>query len=146
MAGTRQKPTQLPDDAYLRSVEEDNDRLRVRIAELEAEVAKLSATSEFVAMTPVAAFKFTPSEQGIFARLVASGFASNKDLLACASGKGTRAPKMKIVDVYICKIRKKVERFDIVIETLHGRGYKIGPDSMAQIAAVQAGTHRALSG
>lgn len=137
---------QLPEDAYLRALEADNDQLRIRIAELERVVAKLSATSEFVALTPVAEFGFTPSEAAIFGRLAATGFASNDDLLAVCRGKGDAKPKIKIIDVYICKIRKKVERFDIVIETLHGRGYKIGPLGLARIAAIQAGTHLAMAG
>jgi len=146
MAGIRQKPTQLPDDAYLMALEADNDRLRLRIAELEAQVSKLSDEMGVVAMTPVAAFKFTPSESNIFGRLAANGYASNADLLAVACGKSGRKPQIKIVDVYICKIRKKIEPFDIVIETLHGRGYRIGPEGLAKIAAIQSGTEIAQAG
>jgi len=140
------KPQQLPDDAYLRALEADNDRLRLRVADLEAQVAKLSSTPEFTITTPSAEFGFTPSEAGVFARLVATGFASNEDLLAMAKGKGASAPKMKVIDVYICKIRKKVERFDIVIETLHGRGYRIPAESLQKVAKIQAGTQLAAAG
>jgi DNA-binding response OmpR family regulator len=130
----------LPDNAYLDALEADNDRLRLRVAELEKQVTKLSTTSEFMVMTPVAQFGLTPSEAIVFARLAASGFASNDDLLAAVSAGKAKVPDRKIIDVYICKIRNKLERFDIVIETAQGRGYKIGAAGLAKIAAIQAGT------
>jgi Transcriptional regulatory protein, C terminal len=34
----------------------------------------------------------------------------------------------KMVDVMICKLRKKLKKFDIVIETMWGMGYLIPPD------------------
>lgn len=35
-------------------------------------------------------------------------------------------PNIKIVDVYICKIRKKTERIGVRIDTSWGQGYSLG--------------------
>jgi two-component system cell cycle response regulator CtrA len=143
----RTKLSPPPDGAYELVLEADNDRLRLRVAELEREVARLSAKHEIVMLTPVAEFGFTPSEALIFARLAATGFVTNDDLMAVlTAGKTGTAPGRKIIDVYVCKIRKKLDRFDIVIETMHGRGYKIGPDSLAKVAAIQSGTEIVAAG
>lgn len=46
-------------------------------------------------------------------------------------GAKGRRPFNRVVDVYICKIRKKFDAAapngDSHIETVHGRGYKLGP-------------------
>lgn len=46
------------------------------------------------------------------------------------------APEIKIVDVFICKIRKKIERLGIRIDTLWGKGYALAtPMRIAKEAA-----------
>jgi two-component system cell cycle response regulator CtrA len=132
--------------SYVEVLEADNDALRARVAALEAEVAKLSASAEVVVMTPIKAFGLTPTEGKVFARIAATGFATKQDIYATICAGQKTHPEPKVVDVYVHKVRAKVERFDIVIETAHGRGYSIGPDSRAKIAAMQAGTDVAVPG
>lgn len=129
--------------SYLEIIEADNDRLRQRVAELESEVARLSASPEVYMASPSPKFRLTPTEALVFARIVATGFATKRDLLAIVSLGKEKPPEEKIVDVYVCKIRAKLEPFDIVIETAHGRGYKISPENRAIVAAMQAGTQLA---
>jgi two-component system, cell cycle response regulator CtrA len=43
--------------------------------------------------------------------------------------------EVKIVDVFVCKLRKKLEPFGWRIETVWGRGYAIPADQRAAIAA-----------
>lgn len=45
-------------------------------------------------------------------------------------------PEIKIVDVFVCKIRKKLRPFKIDIETRWGRGYALPPESKALINAM----------
>jgi two-component system cell cycle response regulator CtrA len=137
-------PKRRPD--YLEVLEADNEQLRARVSELEARVAKLSSAAEFTVMTPVSKFGLTASEGRIFARIVATGFATKDDLHAAICHGKAIEPEPKIVDVYVCKIRAKLEPFEIVIETAHGRGYKIGPESMAKIMSIQTGTHIEMAG
>jgi two-component system cell cycle response regulator CtrA len=47
-------------------------------------------------------------------------------------------PDIKLIDVQICKMRRKLERFDITICTYHGRGYYISPEDKAKVAALLA--------
>jgi two-component system cell cycle response regulator CtrA len=136
--------TRPPD--YVTVIEADNEMLRQRVADLERQVAKLSAGAELSVMTPVAQFGLTPSEALVFGRIAATGFATKQDLHATISAGKKIAPEPKVVDVYVCKIRNKLERFDIVIETAHGRGYKIGAEGLAKIAAIQSGTQLAVAG
>ncbi len=44
---------------------------------------------------------------------------------ATADRNGFEEPEIKIIDVYICKARKKLAPLGIAIETAWGRGYRI---------------------
>lgn len=46
---------------------------------------------------------------------------------------GMDEPEMKIIDVFICKLRKKIEKSDAstpLIQTVWGRGYRVNTDEM----------------
>ncbi|MCA0366790.1 MAG: winged helix-turn-helix domain-containing protein [Proteobacteria bacterium] len=45
--------------------------------------------------------------------------------------RGDREPEVKIVDVFICKARKKLKPFGVSIETRWGVGYSMSPASKA---------------
>lgn len=47
-------------------------------------------------------------------------------------------PEMKIIDVFVCKTRKKVEPYGIVVETIWGSGYQLS-DPVDVIKSVIAG-------
>lgn len=44
------------------------------------------------------------------------------------------APEIKIVDVFVCKLRKKLVGYPIVIETLWGSGYRVADTSVLKSA------------
>lgn len=44
--------------------------------------------------------------------------------------------EMKIVDVFVCKIRKKLAAYGIAITTIWGRGYTLDPASHAALKAM----------
>lgn len=48
-------------------------------------------------------------------------------------------PEPKIVDVYICKLRAKLGRYDLTIETLWGRGYQLSLKTKDLLRAMAAG-------
>lgn len=103
--------------------------LRERIALLEREIGLRNAI-------PLV-FALTGSEAKVLSMLVQRGFASKEQLLiACTNDvTGNKVPEIKIVDVYICKIRRKLEKFGIVIETAWGRGYNLDADNRAKVMA-----------
>lgn len=45
-------------------------------------------------------------------------------------------PGQKILDVWICKLRKKLAPYDIAIQTAWGRGWYIEPEDRAKILAL----------
>jgi len=130
---------------YAVALEAINDKLRQRIAELENEIARLSLglTIDFSGV-PLQ-FGLTPAECKIVALMVSSGngFAAKRAILAALAAGKKSVPTHRVIDVHIRNIRVKLEPFDIVIETARGRGYKIRPEGLAKIAALQSGTELA---
>lgn len=116
-------------DAYVQAIEVENEMLRERIIHLEREIGLRNSI-------PLV-FALTGSEAKILSMLVQRGLASKEQLLiACTNDvTGNKVPEIKIVDVYICKIRKKLERFGIVIETVWGRGYSLDAENRAKVNA-----------
>lgn len=55
------------------------------------------------------------------------GVATKDDILSDLYGlrPGSEEPDMKIVDVFVCKLRKKLAGLGIDIETVWGRGYRL---------------------
>ncbi len=47
-------------------------------------------------------------------------------------------PEIKIIDVYVCKIRKKLEPIGVQIVTHWGKGYSFLVESMSEIKEVEA--------
>lgn len=114
-------------DAYVASLERQNDELRMRIAQLETEIG-LRNNIPLV-------FGLTGSEARLLSMLVQRGFATKEQLLIAATNDvtGNKVPDIKIVDVYVCKIRRKLEKFDITIETSWGRGYNLTAENRAKV-------------
>lgn len=140
------RPPQPDDAAYILILEADNDSLRCRVEELERELAKHTSSAEEMVMQPIAGLGLTPQEGVVLSRIAANGFATKEQILQAVSAARGREIDVKIVDVYICKVRKKLQRHDIVIETAQGRGYKIDEDNLAKIAALRNGTQLAHAG
>ena len=48
------------------------------------------------------------------------------------------APEMKIIDVYVCKLRRKLGAYDIEIETVWGWGYRMPQASREELAELRS--------
>jgi len=80
------------------------------------------------------AFQLTKSESRLVAALMRHGNVVGKATLHTAiADHGLPASNPKIVDVFVCKARKKLSPFGIEIDTVWGRGYSMGPDAIAAI-------------
>lgn len=44
-----------------------------------------------------------------------------------------KEPELKIIDVFVCKVRKKIEPLGIRIDTAWGKGYALAPGSQLKI-------------
>jgi len=115
-------------EAKAAALESENAELREKVALLET--AKIGRAG-FLSPDE---WGLTTSEEALFACLWANREAT-KDALHLAlywdSGADGGAG-LKIIDVYVCKIRKKVQPFGIKIKTIWGRGYAL-PESTRKL-------------
>ena len=71
-------------------------------------------------------WRLTASEAKVFAHLTTREIATKQSLmLAMYSDRVEAEPEIKIVDVFICKMRKKLSRFGVEIVTVWGSGYSL---------------------
>lgn len=85
-------------------------------------------------------WRLTPAESALLSALYASkGFITREAALAAACGDETDND-MKIVDVHLCKMRKKLApRMGKSVETIWGRGFRLSSNARVTIdAALQS--------
>lgn len=70
-------------------------------------------------------FRFTYSEAGILALLLTRPIVTKDMAYTVLYGEMHDAPEPKILDVFICKMRPKLNRIGISIETIWGRGWAL---------------------
>ena len=105
-------------------VEAENDRLREEIAMLER-----------VLMPEVALpveWSLTGSERRVFLALLGRPQCTKDAIMAALyRDLGQDEPAIKIVDVFICKLRKKLKPFGVSIGTVWGVGYYLSDETRA---------------
>lgn len=78
-------------------------------------------------------FKTTKSETVLLSTLLRRPQCSKQTLHNAQQGTGADGgTDIKIVDVFICKLRKKLKWHDITIKTLHQYGYFLEPEDRAK--------------
>lgn len=109
----------------LEVVEQENLLLREKVAFLEA-LTMATAT------LPVE-WRLTPSEARVFGALVNREVTTKTAILAAlySDRPAEDEAEAKIVDVFICKLRKKVFPFGIAIRTVWGQGYALDAETRA---------------
>lgn len=110
-------------DARLEAMAAETQRLRDRIAVLEGMLGlDLRAPLEF---------RLTNLEARLFGVVLQRGMASRETLMAALyydRPTDRDEPEIKIVDVVVCKIRKKLKPFGIDLLTIWGQGYRLSPE------------------
>ncbi|WP_026784230.1 helix-turn-helix domain-containing protein [Pleomorphomonas koreensis] len=115
------------DDDFADMLREENDRLREQIAFLERALGL-----EFM---PPVEWRLTPSEARVFGALCTRELMTRDVAMAVLYRDLAKEEAYeKIVDVYICKMRKKLRPFGIEILNRWGVGYELTPESRAIIA------------
>ncbi|MDR6953812.1 two-component system cell cycle response regulator CtrA [Ancylobacter sp. 3268] len=100
------------------ALEAENDRLRQRIDQLEAVLG--------VTFPAPVEWRLTRSEACVCGVLLKRELATKAAVMAALyRADGRDEPDTKIADVFICKIRKKLTPFGIVITTRHGLGWEL---------------------
>lgn len=117
-------------DDYVATLEAENDALRSRIRLLEETIG----TRIDVPLV----FGLTGQEAKMFGILYKRELVTKQQALDALYGDRPESDEaeIKIVDVFVCKMRKKMKPFDIQIETVWGRGYRIPAQSKATAAAL----------
>ncbi len=101
------------------------DALRNRVGELEERVRQLEeALSPLEFMSPPE-WQLTANEARVFAHLASREMATKQSLMAVLYSGRSEEPGIKIVDVFICKLRRKIKPFGVSINTIWGQGWAL---------------------
>jgi two-component system cell cycle response regulator CtrA len=118
-------------DARLEALEAENLRLLDRIDMLERALG-----SDAGPLFPVE-FGLTGSEAKVLNLLMLRDAVCKDGFMdAIYRGRGDDEPEVKIIDVFICKLRRKIRPFGVEIKTIWGRGYQMAPDDKARVRAL----------
>lgn len=104
----------------IQALEEENDELRERIRFLETQLMP--------EWTPPIEWGLTGKEGAVFQVLLGRERASKELIMMQVYCGSHDEPEIKIVDVFICKMRRKLKPFGIIIETIWGQGYRLSPE------------------
>lgn len=105
-------------DARLEALQSENERLRDELRQLKESMGlTFSAPLEW---------RLTGSEVKVFGRLLKGGAVTKDALMACLYRDAAKdEAEIKIVDVFVCKLRKKLKPFGLEIATIWGIGYQM---------------------
>lgn len=121
----------------------DCGALKERVEELEWQISELLGGGK----VPPAGFDVNGAVFRI-ANLLARrspGMVSLDGLLMASAPNIHSQPMLKTVAVRICQLRRLIRPYGLDIETIHGRGYRMTPESAAHwIKCVEAGEMRPL--
>lgn len=79
----------------------------------------------------VRAFHLTAKEARLLSALLRRSECTKEQLLGFLYDANEDVPEIKIIDVFVCKVRKKLANFAIDIKTIWGRGYFITSEHRA---------------
>lgn len=119
------------DELYVKRIEAENDKLRLQNEELQYRVCELQEAVGTRFDVPMC-FPLTRRETELFGVLMQRELATKEMILTALYG-GMDEPCLKIVDVFVCKMRKKLNGFGIEISTLWGRGYYLSKEMKARV-------------
>ena len=117
-------------DDYVMALEAENEHLRDRVTQLEETLG--------VRLEVPLVLQLTSQEAKIFGVLFKREMVTREVTMDVLYGNRPDAdePEIKIVDVFVSKMRKKLKAFEIGVETVRGRGYRMNAQSKANAAAL----------
>lgn len=122
----------------------DRDALHLEIAKLRGQLVerdiRIEQLNELLIGQPVDLWRmchFTQHEEKIVSALMTGRLCTKEYLLDCLYAMDPDGEaQIKIIDVFICKIRKKLNHLGFDIETVWGRGYRFHAETIARIKAL----------
>lgn len=94
------------------------ERLRERVRQLEDALAPGG-------FDPPIEWSLTPKEAAMLSHLTTREIASKESLYGVLYSGSLEQPDIKIIDVFICKLRKKLSPHGVEVKTVWGRGYSL---------------------
>lgn len=110
--------------AQNRKFREENEELRETIRQLHEEREDRSTLPDWLP-------HLTPKEKAILGRLKRGSIVSREQLYDASCIIADHEPVMKIIEVYIYKLRRKLRNTGIEIETIYAQGYRLTASSRA---------------
>ncbi|NEI60938.1 helix-turn-helix domain-containing protein [Rhizobium leguminosarum] len=111
------------------------DLQRDRIEFLEERIRQLEeALMPSSVMVPVE-YQLTSLESRVFAHLASREFGTKQSIMMALYSDRAEEPEIKIVDVFVCKMRRKLRPFGVKIETIWGLGYRLAKPDVTEVAA-----------
>jgi DNA-binding winged helix-turn-helix (wHTH) protein len=107
-------------------------RLRGELDEAHETIAQLRALLAPPEMAFPSLWKLTPKESDLLRVLMATPEITKEHLITALYDQDPDV-EIKVIDVLVCKLRRKVLADDVKIETVRGRGYRIAPEVKAAI-------------
>lgn len=109
--------------------------LRAQVSDLKFQMREMSEKKIDASWSLKSAFGLTRQEATILAGLIEHGRMSKPGLyhLCYGSRADEDQPDPKIIDVFVCKLRAKLEPFGIEVDTVWGFGYEMKPDAIAKV-------------
>lgn len=102
------------------------DHLKARISTLEERIRQLEDILVPITIAIPVEWRLTPAEARVFAHLTTREMGTKTSIMAALySDKPDDYVDPKIVDVFVCKMRKKLRAFKVDIATVWGQGYAL---------------------
>jgi DNA-binding response OmpR family regulator len=118
----------IPAPMQVQALQRENERLRDRLTVLEESVG--------VTIRAPRSIKLSRMRERIFCALYRRGFAERDAIMAAMYGGDAYEKDAKILDIYICAIRKVCTPHGIEIKTVWGRGYEMPEASQRIVKAM----------
>lgn len=116
-------------DDLAEALQAENDRLREQVAYLERALG--------LDFLPPMEWRLTPNEARLIGALVTRPVLTKDAAMALLyRDLGKEEAGIRIVDVFICKARKKLQPFGIEIKTVWGVGYALEADAKVAIRSL----------
>lgn len=114
-------------EARIEALQARNELLQARVEQLEAAMG--------MDLLPPVEWTLTATEARVLGVLMVRECATKDAIMAALYRDLNRdEAQIKIVDVFVCKIRSKLKRFGVAIQTRWGVGYYLAPETKAAIA------------
>lgn len=103
------------------------ERLKIRIETLEERIRQLEHALVPDGVSVPVEWCLTQAEARVFSHLTTREVATKGSLMVALYSDRPNGDEIepKIVDVFVCKLRKKLNRFGIQIMTVWGQGYSL---------------------